>query len=546
MSAYRDDDDFGRRYSGFEEGYTSADNRARRRREERPAGQESGRGRFIDTGDRYTMGYIPPERRSEPQPEPPRKAKEAPPQPGQQRRAPRDLPVRENERQEPQPPQQPRKAPRLDDFRAEDGSELPYDEIYEKGHSKSMLSELAAEQEAARQTKPEGEQPEQLSEAAEREPEEEPAARQRQFRRGDIFAGLAEEDVPNPLAERIKAAFRGVWKKITEWCEKLDGKTITWIFTGAIIIVAVILAFCIFLRPSCTSPEEIPVIEQGDGLDNNVTEPTTPEPPQEVISTSDGEIIIDEEIETDSFVVTVTGADGTYKRTNVYRAEEATMEITGQDETGFTFSLEASSEGSSGTVAGQAYFCAEQEAIFESSSGTLNFRFGSGGVTVYMTDEFPAFNGVSPDGIYVSGTPSYIEDAAAQSEEMGLDADIRKSEAVQTALDSLLSGQDKSLMESIFSNGTARVFENSEKGYDKNGTAINIDSQLGAVKYFSFIPGSGEELVMICSGDAKVYVGICDGMEYRYYTNDADYASEAPVAISGQAMGKGMTLSYQQ
>ena len=80
---------------------------------------------------------------------------------------------------------------------------------------------------------------------------------------------------------------------------------------------------------------------------------------------------------------------------------------------------------------------------------------------------------------------------------------------------------------------------------DKNGKDINIDRELDAVKYYVFVPYSGEELMLICKNDGKVYLGICDGGEYRYYTNDPAYKSKAPQAIIGQADVKGMKLIYK-
>ena len=163
---------------------------------------------------------------------------------------------------------------------------------------------------------------------------------------------------------------------------------------------------------------------------------------------------------------------------------------------------------------------------------------------------FPPFakafeaEGVYPDGVYSTDKPVYIEDEAAKSEALGYDANIRTTQAVRDSLTSVMSAPDLTLMDFIFENGTFRVFENAEKGYDKNGEPINIDAQLSAVKYYGFINGTGEEVILICSNDAKVYVGLCNGAEYHYYTNDPAYADTAPKAIAGQAKGKGMDLVF--
>ena len=521
MSPYRDDDNYGRKYTGFEEGYTSADNRAPRRRpeggERRPGSGErkpggSARSRFIDTGDRYMSSYtLPDEAEKMQQPEP-----EVQPEP---------QPV---QRTEPQPVQ-PSPFPERND-------DLPYDEIYAPGHSRSMSGDYSIDRDDEAEEQPPAHD---AGKQAARGRENRPPRPQRETREAQ------QDESPVRSEPSGNGGFVRIVDGVKRWLDRLDERTIGYIFGGTILAVAMMLGASIIMRTSCSScgrPAEIPVIEQGDGLEglDNVQDYG-----QETESGSDTYYVIDEEIPTDTFEVIVTDADGRYRRTNVYRAEEATLDIAEQDQLGFTFSLEACAEGTSGTVAGQAYFCGESEAIFEGSTGTLNFRFGSGGVTVYMTDTFEAFNGAAPDGIYVSGEPTYIEDAAAQSEESGLDAQVRESEAVQAALQAILPEQDMSLMNSIINNGTARVFENSEKGYDKNGTPINIDGQLNAVKYFSFVSGSGEELVLICTNDGMVYLGICDGAEYRYYTNDPAYTSDAPRAIAGQAAGKGMSLIYK-
>ena len=323
-----------------------------------------------------------------------------------------------------------------------------------------------------------------------------------------------------------------------------------------IVIIGLIILAATFATSSCAdcsggNNTDIPVIEQGDGFEGNegfeeIISSTDDDPVQEVVTTSDGDVTINEELETDTFTVTVTNADGTYFRTDVKQSEAATLKISSQNETGFAFSLNVNAESASGTLAGHAYFCAEREAVYEGATGMLNFNFGDSGITIYMTDTLSAFDaeGVYPDGKYSTSKPVYIEDEAAKSETLGYDANIRTSQPVRDALAGIMPATDLTLMDFIFENGTFQVFENAEKGYDKNGTPINIDAQIGAVKYYGFINGTGEEVVLICTSDAKVYAGICNGAEYRYYTNDPAYADSAPKAIAGQAKGKGMSLIY--
>ncbi len=359
----------------------------------------------------------------------------------------------------------------------------------------------------------------------------------------------------------VRSAKRGsgdIIGSVIDWFNRLDSRQMTLMLGGAaLVLIGVIVVICLVMQAdscgSCAGGNDIPVVEQGDGEEayNNGQnfydgEEFGNNDASEVVSTSDGMITIDETLDTDDFTVSVTGADGSYSRTDVYRAQAASLVIAEQNETGFEFTLEVKGDGTMGSLSGYAYFCAEREAIYEGAQGLLNFSFGSSGITVYQVDIIDAFTGMSPDGIYVEGTPSYVEDEAEQSGQLGLDANIRTSDAVSAAINSMLSEKDAALLDFIFANGTQVVYDGSEKGYDKNGTEINIDAQLGAVKYYAFIDGTGEELVMICTADIKVYIGICDGMEYRYYTNDPDYAETAPKSISGQAKGKSMELVYQQ
>lgn len=349
-----------------------------------------------------------------------------------------------------------------------------------------------------------------------------------------------------PVRTNDRADFIG---SVIDWFNRLSSRQLTWMLVGVgVVLVAVVLAVCLVAHgDSCTgcgSGVDIPVVVQGDGDEQDYSFGSSSE--LETVSTSDGLVTIDEDIETDSFTVGVTGADGTYRRTDVSTANAAVLVISSQDDIGFDFSLEVSGDSGKGSLSAHAYFCGTHEAIYEGAQGLINFSFGSNGVSIYQVDIIDALEGFSPDGTYVAGSPEYVEDAAAKADELGLDADIRTSEAIQAALDELLSEDDSVLLELIFTYGTQRVYEGSEKGYDRNGTAINIDSELESVKYYAFIDGTGEELVLICTADGKVYLGICDGAEYRYYTNDPNYSETAPKSISGQAKGKAMELVFQQ
>lgn len=333
----------------------------------------------------------------------------------------------------------------------------------------------------------------------------------------------------------IRALASDLWMRLGDTDEQRKVRLIL-ICCGVFITVGVIL--CIFLQAcsSCGSGcagSDIPVIEQGDGDELPGSSENT-----EVVSIADGSVIISQDAgAVDSFSVTVTGANGTYNRTNVSRNEAATLKIEQQDQTGFAFTLNVNG----GEVSGYAYFNGANTAAYELAEGLIGFTFENNSVKVYHTMQISNFGGASADGTYIAGTPTYNEETSAAS---AYDADIRTADTTQAALKSIMSKSDYSLMNSIFADGVCPVYQNSELTLDKNGKEVLVDSQMKAVKYYAFVNGTGEELVLICSNSGKVYIGICDGGEYRYYTNDDNYKTTAPSSISGQAATKNMQLRY--
>ncbi len=330
-----------------------------------------------------------------------------------------------------------------------------------------------------------------------------------------------------------KSIFGELWERLGPNDEKRKLNLIL-VCCVALVVIGVILCVTLQACSGC-SDGGIPIVEQGDGEEeiSGIISGT------EVISTADGNVIIDQEAgQVETFTVAVTDANGTYSRTNVSKEEAAALEISGQDNVGFSFILRVNG----GELAGYAYFNGATTAAFELETGLIGFTFESGGIKVYHTMLISNFGDKSADGTYIKGEASYVEDSAQQS---SFDADIRSSSEVKSALKSLLSSSDYRLMNDIFANGTCPVFENKEKTVDKNGKEITVDGQMNAVKYYAFISGTGEELVLICGKGGKVYIGISDGSSYRYYTNDDSYKASAPTAISGQAEAKSMTLEYK-
>lgn len=329
-----------------------------------------------------------------------------------------------------------------------------------------------------------------------------------------------------------KSGFDSFADKFTFLGKDTQARKISLIIIASVLAVGVLLGVVIGITQCGDSAEnDIPTIEQGDPeIDVELFG-------GEVISGGDGQIIINEEGgSVDDFTVAVTGADGTYGRTGVSEAEGGTLTISNQDSMGFNFDLKVGG----GVLSGYAYFTGATTAMYELEGGLINFSFESEGIKIYHTVQVPVFNNKSADGTYV-GNPVTIEEQAQESE---YNADVRNEQTVRNELIKALPESDFALMESIFTTGACPTYQNDELTYDKNGKECTVDSEMKAVKYYAFVAGTGEELVLICRDNGQFYLGLCDGSSYRYYTNDEEYKDEAPKSISGQAQTKSMTLKF--
>lgn len=300
-------------------------------------------------------------------------------------------------------------------------------------------------------------------------------------------------------------------------------------------MINVIIIVCVLLVVAATA---VCVLLQSGG-DETVLPPQVPASPSEVspgdVSVSGSDAM---EVSPGEFTVTVTGADGVYSRTGVASADAVTLTVAGQDAAGFGFTL----ADAAASISGTAVFIDADKAMYETAGGAVYFTFSNGMVTVYYS-ALGAPEGLSHgvDGQYITGAPQYIEDASRSD----IDASVRESAGVVAALQALVPADDLALMNSVLATGSNPSGAGSaELGYDKDGRQCIIDSELGAVKYEAFVAGAGERVILICTNDAKVYVGICDGASFRYYTNDPAYSATAPKCISGTAAGTGMELEY--
>lgn len=307
------------------------------------------------------------------------------------------------------------------------------------------------------------------------------------------------------------------------------------------VVVVVGLVLCLTLQ-SGKDPEAIPVVEQGDGVTEPDVVSSSTVSPSEVIHTSDGDIVIDEgNTPTDKFTVTVTDADGEYHLTGVKKAQAATLTVSGQTAESFSFTLLTQD----GTLSGTAYFNGADTAVCE-AGGAANFRFQSGGIDLYITGQISALGSATVDGRYILDEPVYTD--ALQTDKHSYDIAIRTSTETKNVLTATLPQADIALIDELlamYPGGNGIIPAVNDPVRDKNGNPIQLDKQLDAVQYYAYEPGTGREVVLICAPGGKIYAGVCDGSEYRYYTNDSAYASKAPNSISLYAQAKGMDLQYK-
>lgn len=307
--------------------------------------------------------------------------------------------------------------------------------------------------------------------------------------------------------------------------------------------VIIALVLCLVLQGDPDSSGDIPVVEQGDDLE--------PMPGYSDEVTSMGDIIAGE----DGLGGALTNADGLYQRDDA-----STLTVSGQNAEGFQFELVLPE----GTVSGTAAFDADRSAVCEKAAGAIYFAFDAGAVYLTTDGVLEELGQAGAEGLFVlvppaptttvSGsdvTTTTTTTTASTTQASGgkYDLDVIKSDAVKSALSGVMSQADYALMNDLLSasGGYGIIYGTGEASKEKQGRAFNYDSQLDAVMYYSFESGTGREVVVLCAEGTRVYAGVCDGSEYRYYTNDParKSVSDAPNYIQQYAGIKGMTLKGQ-
>lgn len=306
------------------------------------------------------------------------------------------------------------------------------------------------------------------------------------------------------------------------------------------VVVIIALILCLTLQGGSDEPD-IPVVEQGDGTEL----PDFSDEPEYI-----GDIVVDDGgTPVEEFTVTMTGADGLYQR-----EEGATLTVSGQNSESFSFVLTLPE----GALTDTAYFNGERTAVCEKADGSLSFAFDAGAVYVTPSGIISELGGSSAEGLFalIEAAPTTSTEStaattttAADSPSGTYDLDIIKSGEVQSVLKGMLSASDYQLVTELLDSqgGYGIIYGTGDSSREKQGRAFNYDSQMDAILYYSFESGTGREVVVLCAAGARVYAGVCDGSEYRYYTNDAARTSvdDAPNYIEQYAKIKGMTLVGQ-
>lgn len=318
--------------------------------------------------------------------------------------------------------------------------------------------------------------------------------------------------------------------------QTLDGKSLLALAAFIIAIVALVLVLREVGKDEGAGPDvyidPASTISQEDSLTSFIEPDTESETESDVVSEENSS-----SEESSSSQAPAYDYSGTYQRTLVAKEDASKLVLSNPTADGFDFTLQLYSVNISGT----ARYSSGKKAKYSSNGATISFEFSSGKVTLTQSGEVGNLglsSSKSVDGQYITGVVSYLEDVAAQSPYV---KDLRKSTMITSALKSTLTADDYEFVKRLFDKGNTPVYSGSELDYDKDGNEINVDRELDAIKYYAFINGEGET-ILICTNDGKIYCGVSDLMDMRYYTNDSSRKDNPPVSIKNTAIAKGLQL----
>lgn len=345
-------------------------------------------------------------------------------------------------------------------------------------------------------------------------------------------------------------------KQKAGFLSKLSDKNLNLIVIAAIAVVIIATIVCVFIQmqdPSASasgsasgaaSANAVPMGSEIGGIsDPTVSQQTTvaagPIADGSYTCAATGAIIAVNNANVSDFDFILTLADGTSFAGTASFGDSATSAIytSGSTSIRFTAGGDSITVGLSGSTA----------ALGLPGGSVIDGVYSSGAQQTTTTTTTTTTTATTASTTSTSATTAATTTANSSAPNNALDVGFKDQPAMQTSLKTIMGDTDYNLMNSIFATGSQQISSRyPDVTYDKNNVMCRTDVDLNAVKYeYVTNNGSGERIILLCTQDGKAYVGICDGSEFRYYTNDPAYKTNAPECISETAKGLGFNLSYK-
>lgn len=198
----------------------------------------------------------------------------------------------------------------------------------------------------------------------------------------------------------------------------------------------------------------------------------------------------------------VEDLDGTWNRTNVYRADSGELNIKNQTDEGFDFFIYVCHGGNAGDISGHAIYQNDSKAIssierYNDYPAIFWFEFVEDKIEVKTSNAaFLGGMGTFFGGIYIHGEPTYLNENIVEETLGAYKEDVMK-----------LLGEDYEVL--IF--------------VEEDGTEYQTD-----LTYSGFISGLGVGADLWIKDDGTIYCLITNCGDARFYTNDAEYKTRLP------------------
>lgn len=356
-------------------------------------------------------------------------------------------------------------------------------------------------------------------------------------------------------------------KRSGGWVDNLSDKTMNIIVICAVSAVILLTVLCVVLQ-NCTDDSALggasgsasgSASGEPDGISESSviifpdeTEPSfkAPVAAGSYINAGNGNTLSVSKVDKDGFDFVLTaGGTPLSKRAKFSAAYDYASYAEGANVIRFTFAEGLVRLGLSGSVSalgmpGAAVVDGEYKSVVQSATQTTLPTVETAAPTTSVTTSAAQAAATTSSAPAVVTTAATTTAAAVTAN--SLDVGMRNNATVQATLKSLM-GADFALMNSIFATGSEQIGASyPDVTTDKNGVVCRCDNETKSIKYEYVVNnGTGQRVLLLCSATGKVYVGICDGAAFRYYTNDSAKKTSAPECITGTAAGMGMTVTYK-